>query len=450
MLQIVTLDYKLKGEGIYNSSILSSHNLLDADMVVCSPLGASQLFYQNAEITSSDEVKVFPPYSIRLEDAFHSRSRDLHRFLYGGKIVVTFLHPVQKFTLILPKGNMEIDSHDFLPENPISKWDVVGGIGVLGKTQVNNSNNNILKHFHSAFESQISYQAYLNIDYNEIPGSYILNRANQPVAAVFGVGDGLLVFLPHLEKGDIDKKLSSVLVGIGRKFYGKITETPPPNWIKEYDLFGEEKLEKEITQTQQEIDALVNKRKTYEQEKSSLVAFKGLLYEKGHPLENIVLRAFRLIGFEAENRNTGNVEHDIVFSSPEGKGIAEVEGKDKDWISVGKFDQLTRAVDEDYEITEEWSEGILIGNPFRLLPPYERLEPPFTPKAISVAKRKNFSLLTTIQLYQAVEYILEHPADEEFKKACRNAILGSQGEQVIFPLEKIDPTLKSAAELSKK
>ena len=131
-----------------------------------------------------------------------------------------------------------------------------------------------------------------------------------------------------------------------------------------------------------------------------------------------------MFGFKAENRKQGDLEHDVVFESPEGKGLAEIEGKDNSAIHIEKLDQLNRAVDEDFDLTDKYPKGILIGNHYRLTNPENRKEP-FTEKVLIVAEKKSFGLLTTVEIFNAVNFILNNPQDEGFKKRCRQRILNS-------------------------
>ncbi|MCD4724968.1 MAG: hypothetical protein K8R63_08995 [Bacteroidales bacterium] len=66
-----------------------------------------------------------------------------------------------------------------------------------------------------------------------------------------------------------------------------------------------------------------------------------MLYETGKPLEQAVIKALKLLGYQAENFDDGILELDQIIISPENiRYIGECEGKDKKDIDVGKFRQL--------------------------------------------------------------------------------------------------------------
>jgi hypothetical protein len=43
--------------------------------------------------------------------------------------------------------------------------------------------------------------------------------------------------------------------------------------------------------------------------------------------------------------------------------------------------------------------------------------------------------LATVDLYNAVIYVLEHPNDDDYKMTCRKAIFQADGTLVTFPAE---------------
>lgn len=252
-----------------------------------------------------------------------------------------------------------------------------------------------------------------------------------PVGFIIPSVNGIMVFLPPPPYEEVNKKLLGVLIECANKYFIKHEVTPPPNWIDEFKLKGEEDFDLQILDLNKQLDEIGVKKREKEEKKNELTKYKALLYEQGPELENIVIESFKLFGFNAENRKLDDLEHDIVFESKEGKGIAEIEGKDNDAINIHKFDQLNRAVDEEFHLTGKYPQGILIGNHYRLSKPTERKEP-FTEKVHTVAKKKNFGLLTTLEIYNAVQKIIENPDDGKFKESCRFKILNTTGDIINF------------------
>lgn len=132
------------------------------------------------------------------------------------------------------------------------------------------------------------------------------------------------------------------------------------------------------------------------------------------------------MGFLVKSRKVDDLEHDFVFKTDEGRGIAEIESKDNYAIDSTKLDQLNRAVDIDFHLNGKYPQGILIGNPHRLTNPQNRKEP-FTDEVKKVAKKDGFGLLTTFEIFKAVREIIRNPYDMDFKKRCRKRILETEG-----------------------
>lgn len=111
-----------------------------------------------------------------------------------------------------------------------------------------------------------------------------------------------------------------------------------------------------------------------------------------------------------------------------------MEGKDNRAINIDKFSQLERNVQEDFARGDvaDYAKGVLFGNAYRLVPLTER-GPFFTEKCVSTAKRTHAALVRTPDLFAPAKYLKENPADVEYAKKCRDAILRDEVEVVLFP-----------------
>jgi hypothetical protein len=289
----------------------------------------------------------------------------------------------------------------------------------------------LFSQFFYAFKDEIEYTAYFDFDANESPEYFILNKSNRPIATIQKYSNGLIVHLPSLKFKKDDKKFLGVIRQCSERFLLQRNQTPPPSWTNLFTLNSEKDFEQKLEILNEKIDDLENERRKVEKDKREITQYKGLLFEQGLELEDLVLKSFKLFGFKAENRKQDDLEHDVVFESEEGRGLAEIEGKDNDAIHISKLDQLNRAVDEDFELTEKYPQGLLIGNHYRLTSPEKRNEA-FTEKVRIVAKKKSFGLLTTIEIYNAVNYLIKNPNDENFKRQCREKILKTVGTEIIL------------------
>ncbi len=301
----------------------------------------------------------------------------------------------------------------------------------------------------------------------EIEGTFnrilLKSRAgDRIVGAAFHGKSGTLLFLPPLkydeesfvreadvsagEKEDSEywtedafrfsKRLLSALVNLADALKRSIQLTPTPEWSlsSEYRLEQESELETEINDCVNEIGVLQKKKIDLQSELELAGGLRRLLYEQGKSLENAILEAMKIFGFDAKPFSDGKSEFDGIFVGPEGRCLGEAEGRANKAINIEKFSQLERNILEDYEREEvtEHAKGILFGNAFRLKPISDRGDF-FTEKCISAAKRIGAALVRTPDLFAPAKYLREHPSDLTYAKECRTAIFSASGAIVRFP-----------------
>ena len=111
-----------------------------------------------------------------------------------------------------------------------------------------------------------------------------------------------------------------------------------------------ERTKKGIQSNNSKIKALESKNEKLNEILIEQESLKDLLYETGKPLEQAVIKALKILGYQAENYDDGILELDQIIISPEKiRFIGECEGKDKKDIDVGKFRQLQDSLNEDFE-----------------------------------------------------------------------------------------------------
>ncbi|MEW6600803.1 MAG: DUF4388 domain-containing protein [Nitrospirota bacterium] len=215
---------------------------------------------------------------------------------------------------------------------------------------------------------------------------------------------------------------------------GRLT-VQPPSWVFDpsFRTPEENALHKEIADISKKIGALEQERKDLEHRIDSSASIRALLYEQGNELELAVLDALTILGFSARPLEESGSDCNIIFESPEGRCLGNVEGKDNMAIDIDRFSQLERNLQEDFarEGVEEYAKGVIIGNAERLRPPSDRGET-FTVKCVTAAKRVRIALVRTSDLLGPVGYLRSHP-DPDYAKICREAIFNAEGDVVAFP-----------------
>jgi len=211
--------------------------------------------------------------------------------------------------------------------------------------------------------------------------------------------------------------------------------TPPPTWVLD-TAFGtpeESALQKEIANISRRINELQEESSKLEQRVDAAGSIRALLYEQGKALELAVRDALIVLGFSAKPLKESDSESDIVFESPEGRCLGNVEGKDNVAVNIDRFGQLERNLQEDFsrEGVAEYAKGVLFGNSERLKPLADRGEA-FASKCVTAAKRAHVALIRTADLFEPVKYLRNHP-DPDYAKICREAIFNAEGDIVTFP-----------------
>lgn len=230
-------------------------------------------------------------------------------------------------------------------------------------------------------------------------------------------------------------KLLYVILEIDKSLNSGQNSTPAPRWVSEemYKLSNEYKIVLEIEQISKEISLLEEKKKSLEINLCEEDSLRNLLFETGKPLEKAIIKALKIIGFNAEGYLDSDSEFDVVFSSKEGRFLGEAEGRDNKSINIGKLSQLERNILEDFEREgiEDHAKGVLFGNAYRLTE-IEKRDEFFTKKCITGAQRAKVALIRTPDLFFVAKYLHEKD-DQVYAELCRKAIFETESEIVKFP-----------------
>lgn len=305
------------------------------------------------------------------------------------------------------------------------------------------------------FGSTSAYEVYFDPDEKIRPLLGTKKREEVVGALARTKGGGALVLLPPVvwdedaltysrgksvywrkEGVSLGKRLVAALVGASDALRKSGKRSPTPEWVlgADYTLKEEEEIKKDIAKTDNQLEQLAQRRKDLDQRLKDSRLLYGLLFESGKPLEEAILRALSLLGFEAAGYQDGESEFDAVFTAPEGRFLGEAEGKDSKAVNIDKISQLERNLQEDFarEEVESYAKGALFGNAFRFTPVAER-PAFFTAKCESAAARLHAALVRTPDLFPAARYLSEHE-DPAFAAACRQAIFDADGTLVQFPV----------------
>jgi len=222
------------------------------------------------------------------------------------------------------------------------------------------------------------------------------NLADNPIAFESPLGNGRTIFLPFYNFATEEQEtlfLRDLLDCIEAK-YKTPKEDLAPSWASKpnYRFSSEEEIERRA--------------RMVEQEKTSLVQVRSILWLDGVELVNSVAHTFLKLNIQCEVKEIEG-RHDIEIMEPDLHGIVEVKGLS----GYANYQDIRQLLDWSVEAgkKDETVKGIFVLNDFKDVEPELRLiklkekvkdsTSSFTKEAERIAITNNFCLLTTYQLF---------------------------------------------------
>jgi len=283
-----------------------------------------------------------------------------------------------------PKNYGGYKSYAWLPRQLLSKIKIAANEAHGLKIKKSS-----LERFLGSQRDNISVECYFR-NVKDIPNVEIIATTGFEEVIAFSIklGDGEIICLPQFKNKEsfLTKWLE---FWISRK----------PDWVNKYQYKEKRKI--------------LAKLKT-------INVLEKLLYGNDRDLCKAVAEAFRILGFEVRISGKGT-EPDIYIHDGRFTGIIEVKGlkthADRDDMRE-LLDYYDINVDKQPEL-----KGIFVVNHYRRMEP-DKKEKPYTDGAMELAQRKGFCLLTTTDLYFAIERALN---DASLREDIRNKIMNGIG-----------------------
>ena len=461
--KIFTIGFELPEDDFQNIPFDSNQSLLDADIILYKA-GFGDHYaskdYQGKPLFDNYE-------SVRVAQNLQHWRSELVTATNAAKLVIVFLaKPLDYFrytgeqrfsgtgrSLVRTDLVTQVESYTAVPN--ITSVEPKSGREVRLTKE-----GSYLAPYWKEFEEYSEYEAFIKGKFSHV---LLKTKTGNKIVAAAVKSKGLLFFLPPLRYNEdkfvkynskkneeywtteaikFSKNLAAVLAALSNSILSSRLITPPPLWALDsvYTTQEEGALHREITKVSKKISKLQKQRTELEERFNEAGLIRALLYEQGKPLERAVRDALTLLGFSAVSYTESDSEFDVIFQSPEGRCLGEIEGKDNKAVNIDKFSQLERNLHEDFarEDVTEYAKGVLFGNAKRLKPPTDRGEA-FTSKCITAAKRVGFALVRTQDFFEPIRYLRSTP-DPEYAKICRNAIFETEGDIVAFPTVPISST----------
>lgn len=454
--QIQTVGFEIPGYSDCNISYSSRNSLMDADLLVISPESINLSWSNWIQFTAGGGCYDIPSSENFMKNINHFQ-KELSDFLEQGKNIFIFLSKKEEFYLATSvshprKGQNNYSTtiktnYDFLPVR-------IGKMTSASGKHISYKGNPLFSDFYRNFKNNLEYKLYVE-DIDNANVIFTGKDDKKILGAIYKAGKGNIITLPYLsydeesfiennegedcwtsEAIQFGKNLTSCLLTIDKQLTENSNKSPTPEWAMKKEYINKKTLEIQelINENVKEIEKINSKIQELNLFLSNENSLNDLLFEQGKPLEEAVIKALNILGYEAENYNDGVLELDQVITSPEGQRyIGECEGKDSKDINITKFRQLIESLNADFarDEVQEKALGILFGNPQRFEEPSKR-DLDFTEKCKIGAEREKIALIKTPDLFFVVQYLRDNE-NETLKKECRDAIYNGLGKIVEFP-----------------
>jgi hypothetical protein len=456
--KILTVGLELASSDTQYASFKSKMSLLDWDIVLFKPEISDFLsyaeYYQGKPSLSDSST-------FQLKECCEHWRREIKQAVEAGKTVVIYLSKLSEVyvdtgqrTYSGTGRNQKTTRHVAMYSNYQAIPASVGPVSTTGNAiKLAPIGAEVLAHYWSEFESVSTYE--ILITEAKVPACLVTRTGDKPVGALYRSksSSGSLLLLPNIdfyptyfikEKGakqtwapaatQFAGRMVASVVALDKALRASAEVTPEPAWASApyFQLSTESSLKVKLLEAEQRVEQAQREKETITEALGNAGAFRGLLFEKGKPLENVIIEALRLIGFQASQFKDNGSEFDVVFESEEGRLIGEAEGKDTKAVNIDKLRQLSMNIHEDLqrEVVSSPAKPVLFGNGYRLQSLQERPDP-FTEKCHAAATSSSTALVFTPDIFKPVQYLTSNN-DDEYAKNCRRAILSGVG-RVTFP-----------------
>lgn len=460
MKAVFAVGIRLPGSVAKYIQYSSDSSLLDADIIIIRPKLPDDPSYYVQSYKGKPRYGEYASFAVKKQIA-HWR-RELRSAVDSGKTVFVMLG--DKDEVFIDSGERTYsgtgkNARTTIHVDPCCNYDVLPFeleiTPATGQVMTLSDKAAILRPYWREFGERSIYKVIINCGFS-VPLVLSKDRKHVLGAIMRLKGSaGNFVLLPNIsfsksrrstgEKQSMSRRTKNATI-LGQQFIQFIHDIDEtlqsqsarmaiPAWANNpiFDLPAERKINEQILRLELRSKDLQREEFDLRQQLNEETLLKGLLYEQGHGLESAIIQALKLLGFTASRLKESGSEFDVVFISAEGRFIGEAEGKDSKAINIDKLRQLQMNIHEDFERNNEnvMAKPVLFGNAARLIAPEERGEF-FTEKCITAAKSMRCALVRTPDLFHVIRHLSDSP-DSEFARQCREAILSTSGEIVIFP-----------------
>jgi len=471
--RILTVGLELASDDIKFADFRSKTSLLDWDIVLFKPeiedfIGYGDYFQGKPSLSDSA--------SFQLKECCEHWRREIKQAVETGKTVIIFLSSLREVYVDTGQRsysgtgrNQRVTRHVGEYNNYQSIPASLSPVTATGSSmKLSTRGSEVLAAYWNEFEDVSQYEVILTDP--KVPACIVTRTGEKAVGALYRSKSsaGTLLLLPNIDfypegflktrgesqtwtpaAGQFAERMVAAVVALDKVLRTGSEITPEPSWVTEprFALGTEGALRVQLLEAERRVEEAQKHKEQLAEELRSAGAYRGLLFEKGKRLENVIVEALRLFGFSAVPFKESDSEFDVVFESEEGRLIGEAEGKDNKAVNIDKLRQLSMNIHEDLqrESVTAPAKPVLFGNAFRLQPLNDRGDP-FTEKCHKAAASSYTALVFTPDLFWPVQHLVSN-SDPEYAQACRQTLLSTTG-RVAFPPTPAPPPAQGQTEVT--
>lgn len=219
-------------------------------------------------------------------------------------------------------------------------------------------------------------------------------------------GVGRLVFLPPYTEPAADA-IGKILTACGKILP---RAEAPPAWAERLSLGPADEYRAQIEQLKEDKAKIQGNIDRLERQRGAILAHRRLLYSDGPELEDAIVQAFRVLGFDDIERMGKADEEDAAFAmdgTGYSHGVIEAKGAGRG-IQLQHILQCNRWTDRRAIADSRPSKGIFVPNQHRLKPYHKSAEirMKIEPNQLEQAEMKDICIIPSCVLFEAVSKVL--------------------------------------------
>ena len=429
--RVLSLGFPLPGANVDNYNFLTAPAFFDYDAIVVDPAALSALVegVRDGSIEAATfggaAVRVKPAAAgeVALTDVLLRRRDETRMLLDRGGVAVCFAQPARALALGA-ESESPLDNYYWLPAPSGIEYAPPFVVAAEGsQARVVDYQHPLAAFVHSQL-ANVAYRAHFDLSRASGTTVFGRSRGGAAIAVEPPMPHGRVIFLPAMNAipaGEARYAMSDALQDGIRRALGVIAEGRPPYWVADHPVPGLDDRTAEAGRLRAEFDDARAALEAADSAQDALARYQRLLWQEGAlGLDDVVLDALRLIGFEVYASDPENIELRVPPSPV--SVLVEIESSERP-IDLAPHYRLRQRIERAIERRGEAPRGLLVVNGQRLEPPARRTE--VTDALRVAAETMRYCIAPTSTLFAAV--VAHLAGDTAAAEAYRERLMTTHG-----------------------